>query len=129
MGSNLWQQQPPCIAIKPISAESRLRVSVTASIHSFRLRGWLRSVVRFNRLLLMLVSSARLARLLLDDLVMLRRLLVDLLCDDELSDFVRQRLHLSLVIDLITLIVFVNWNTPTILFDAFGLTLAVLSVE
>ena len=56
---------------------------------------------------------------------MIRRLLVDLFCDDELTDFVRQRFHVSLTIDLITLIVLGNLNTSFVLFDAFGLALLV----
>ena len=56
---------------------------------------------------------------------MIRCLLVDLLSDDELTDFFRQRFLVSLTIDLIILIVLGNLNTSFVLFDAFGLAFLV----
>ena len=74
----------------------------------------------------LIISTARLTwLLLLYDLIMIRCLLVDLLSDDELTDFVRQRFLVSLTIDLIILIVLGNLNTSFVLFDAFGLAFLV----
>ena len=56
---------------------------------------------------------------------MLRCLLVDLLSDDVLTDYVRQRFLLRLTIDLIILIVLGNLNTSIVLFDASRLAFLV----